>query len=76
MGELFGLGLLAKSRCGKWNNILWSSLDVNSNSFWAALNLSHNQLPLKILAEWNLGKFGSKLISVDEDVLNVFLVVD
>jgi hypothetical protein len=57
------------------NNIFWGTLDIDSNKVLTSLNLSDNNFSLKVLIEWKLYNFWSKPVSINENILDVFLVV-
>lgn len=76
LAELHWLHLVVEGLGAQGDHIFWGALDVYSNEVCVTLNLSNNNFSLVRLAEWELNNLWRLLVSVNEILVKVFLVVN
>lgn len=74
--EVHLLEMIIKSSVRKLENVLWSTFSVNSIMVIISWNLSNNSLSFKVLIEWELGNLSHILVSINNLIVNIFIIIN
>jgi hypothetical protein len=74
--EIHLLEMIIKSSVRKLENVLWSTFSVNSIMVIISWNLSNNSLSFKVLIEWELGNLSHILVSINNLIVNIFIIIN